>query len=84
MEKYFDTEQIEHLKRVKYACLKLKGHALLWWYNVQNDRVKKGKENINSWDGLVAKLKCKFLPIDDMISLFRKLHNLRKKEMSVK
>lgn len=84
MEKYFDIEQIEDPKRVKTACLRLKGHASLWWDNVQVDRVKKGKEKIKSWYRMVSKLKGKFLPNDFVISLFRKLQNFRQKEMTVK
>ena len=34
MEKYFDMELIEDPTRVEVDCLKLKGHASLWWDNV--------------------------------------------------
>ena len=36
-------ESIEDVKRVKVVFLKLKGHASLWWDNVHDGRVKKGK-----------------------------------------
>ena len=69
-------EKIEDPKRVKVACLKLKGHASLWWENVQADKVKKGKYKVKTWDKILAKLKDKFLPTNYMISLFKNC-NLR-------
>ena len=52
--------------------------------NVQADRLKKGKGKIKVWDRMVSKLKHKLLPMEYMISLYRKLQNLRLKEMSIK
>ena len=83
MEKYFDIEQIEDPKRVRVACLKLKGHVLLWWDNVQVDILKKGKDKIKTCNRMVAKLKDKFLPADHTRTLFRKFQNLRQKEPAV-
>ena len=73
MEKYFDMDKIEYPNRVKFACLKLKGHASLWWENVHVDMVKQGKDKVKTWDIMVSKLKDKFLPTDYMISLSIKL-----------
>ena len=39
---------------------------------------------MKTWDRMDAKLKDKFFPIDYMISLFRKVQNLRQKELTVK
>jgi hypothetical protein len=69
---------------VKYVVTRLKGHATLWWDELQADRRSKGKQNIKSWDRMVAKLKDKFIPKDYQINLFRRLRNLRKKGMAVK
>jgi hypothetical protein len=44
----------------------------------------KGKQNIKSWDRMVAKLNEKFIPKDYQINLFRRLQNLRQKGMNVK
>ena len=46
MENYFGIEQIEDPKRVKFTFLKLKNHTLLWWGNMQSNRVKMVKERI--------------------------------------
>lgn len=45
--------------------------------------MKKGKSKINSWDKMVAKIKSQFLPSDYTIQTFRRLQNLKQKEMDV-
>ena len=84
MEKYFDYEDINEEKKVKHVITRLKGHATLWWDELQVDRRCKGKKKIKNWDIMVAKLKAKFMPKDYPINLFRKLQNLRQKGMIVK
>jgi hypothetical protein len=83
-DKYFDYEDIDDEKKVKHAVTRLKGHATLWWDELQADRRRKGKSKIKSWDRMVAKLKDKFIPKDYQINMFRKLQNLRQKGLSVK
>ena len=56
----------------------------MWWDNILVDRVKKQKEKVKTLDRMVAKLKDKFFFIDYMISLFRKLQNLRQKELNIR
>ena len=55
----------------------MEGHASLWWDKIQEDKVKNGKNKINTWDRMVSNFKDKFLPIEYVIYLFRKLQNLR-------
>ena len=76
MKKQFNIDQIQDPKRVKFACLNLKDHVSLGWDNVKDDRVKKEKQKVRTWDKMVAKMKEKTLPIDYMISLFKKLKNM--------
>jgi hypothetical protein len=54
MDKYFDYEEIDEEKKVKNEITRLKGHAALWWDELQADRIFKGKKNIKSWDRMVA------------------------------
>jgi hypothetical protein len=84
LDRYFDYEDIEEEKKVKHAVTRLKGHATLWWDELQADRRCKGKQKIKSWDRMVAKMKAKFIPRDYQINLFRRLQNLRQKGMTVK
>jgi hypothetical protein len=79
LDKYFDYEEIDDEKKVKHAVTRLKGHAALWWDELQADKRRKGKSKIKSWDRMVAKLKDKFIPKDYQLNLFRKLQNLRHK-----
>jgi hypothetical protein len=62
----------------------LKGHAALWWDELQADRRCKGKKKIKSWDRMIVKMKAKFIPRDYQITLFQRMQNLRQEPMSVK
>jgi hypothetical protein len=84
LDTYFDYEDIEEDKKVRHAVTKLKGHAALWWDELQEDRRSKGKQKIKSWDRMIAKMKAKFIPRDYQITLFRRMQNLRQKLMTVK
>jgi hypothetical protein len=84
MDTYFDYEDIEEDKKIRHAVTKLKGHAALWWDELQADRRSKGKQKIKNWDRMIAKMKAKFIPRDYQISLFRRMQNLRQKLMTVK
>jgi hypothetical protein len=43
LDTYFDYEDVEEDKKVRHAVTKLKGHAALWWDELQVDRHSKGK-----------------------------------------
>jgi hypothetical protein len=84
LDTYFDYEDIEEDKKVRHVVTRLKGHAALWWDELQADRRCQGKQKIKSWDRMIAKMKAKFIPRDYQISLFRRMQNLRQKLMTVK
>jgi hypothetical protein len=84
MDKYFDYEDVEEEKKVRHVVTRLKGHAVLWWDELQVDRRSKGKQKIKRWDRMVAKLKVKFMPKDYQINLFRRMQNLRQRGLTVK
>jgi hypothetical protein len=84
LDTYFDYEDIEEDKKFKHVVTHLKGHASLWWDELQADRRSKGKQKIKSWDRMIAKMKAKFIPRDYQITLFRRMQNLRQKLMTVK
>jgi hypothetical protein len=84
LDTYFDYEDIEEDKKVRHAVTKLKGHATLWWDELQEDRRCKGKQKIKSWDRMIAKMMEKLIPSDYQINLFRRMQNLRQKLMTVK
>jgi hypothetical protein len=84
MDKHLDYEYVDEERKVKQAVTRLKGHATLWWDELQDERRSKGKQKIKNYDRMVAKLKDKFMPKDYQINLFRKLQNLRQKGMQFK
>ena len=56
-QRYFDYEDIEDLDSLKFAKAKIKGHAKIWWQEVQLEKNRKGKEKITKWEWMVAKMK---------------------------
>ena len=50
LDTYFDYEDIEEDKKVRHVVTCLKGHATLWWDELQADRRYKGKQKIKRWD----------------------------------
>jgi hypothetical protein len=77
LDTYFDYEDIKEDKKVRHAVTRLKGHAALWWNELQADRRSKGKQKIKSWDRMIVKMKANFIPRDYQITLFRRMQNLR-------
>jgi hypothetical protein len=77
LDTYFDYEDVEEDKKVKHAVTRLRGHATLWWDELQDDRRCKGKQKIKSWDRMIVKMKAKFIPRDYQITLFQRMQNLR-------
>ena len=73
LEEYFEYEEIEDLDRVKFAKAKLKGHAKVWWQEVQLDWNNRGKDKITKWERMIAKLKQKFIPIDYELDILKKM-----------
>ena len=43
MDNYFDYEYIEEYNMVKHAVTRVKGHAMLWWDELQVERMRNGK-----------------------------------------
>jgi hypothetical protein len=77
LDAYFDYEYVEEEKKVKHVVTRLKGHATLWWDELQADRRCKGKQKIKIWDRMITKMKAKFIPRDYQITLFWRMQNLR-------
>jgi hypothetical protein len=84
MEKYFKYEEIYEENKLKHAMTRLKGHASLWWDELQTNKKKEGNTKFRNWDMMAAKFKAKFMPKYYQLSLFKKLYNLRHKTMTIK
>ena len=62
---------------------KLKGHAKIWWQEVQLDQNSRRKEKITKWERMVAKMKKKFIPIDYELDLLKKMQGLKQARKSI-
>jgi hypothetical protein len=62
MDTYLNYEDVDEEKKVRHMVTRLKGHATLWWDQLQDKRRSKGKQKIKNWDRMVAKRKDKFMP----------------------
>lgn len=40
LDKYFDHEDVKEDQKVKYSMTRLRGHATLWWDELQADQRK--------------------------------------------
>ena len=69
---------------MRYVAAILKGHATIWWYELQIHRERRGNPKIESWDKILYKIKSQFMPKDYQLTLIRQLHNLRQKGMAIK
>eukprot|EP00253_Pinus_taeda_P012624 PITA_12624 len=84
VNKFFEFEETNEDKQVRFAATKLKGHASLWWDSVQAERRRLGKQPIKKWARMEAKLKEKFLPKEYHIMLYRQVQNLKQRGMTVR
>ena len=84
LAKYFDFEEIEDKKQVKYATTKLKGHATIWWDELQLHRERRGKSKIKIGDKMLDTIKSQFMPKGYHLNLIRQLQNIRQKGMTIK
>lgn len=48
MEKYFEWEEIEDPRRVRFSCTRLNGHDVRWWEHLQRDQVLKKEEKVTT------------------------------------
>lgn len=84
LEEYFEYEEIEDLDRVKFSKTNRKGHANIWWKEVQLERNQRGKGKITRWDQMVEKPKKQFIPMDYELNLLKKLQKLKQGSKSIK
>ncbi|XP_059068990.1 uncharacterized protein LOC131859364 [Cryptomeria japonica] len=83
LDNYFDFKEVLEDQKMNLAKTKLKGSTLTWWNCTQSDKMRRGKLKINNWDKMVAKVKAQFLLGDYEVQNFKRLQNLKQKEMDV-
>ncbi|XP_062170468.1 uncharacterized protein LOC133876199 [Alnus glutinosa] len=83
LEDYFDWSGLSLDRQVRFAKMKLKGQARVWWNSVEERLHRLRQPPITDWDEMKIKLQEKFLPLDYEDSLFEELILLRQGNMSV-
>lgn len=83
LNNYFEYKEVVEEKKVKFAKTKLKGAYLTWWNYTQGERVKMGESMIHSWDRIVSKLKAQLVHVDYEVKLYRRMQNLKQKDLDV-
>lgn len=71
MENFFEFDEMEQEKKVKFVVTKLKGCATLWWNVVQVERRRNNKQEIKGQDRIVAKIRENFFPKGYQVTVFR-------------
>ena len=82
LEDYFDLKDVKHQQKVRLAQTKLNGHATLWWKELQKERKDNSEPKITRWELWFQDLRPSSQ--DYELELFKKLQNLKKKDLIVK
>ena len=64
-------------------AIKLEKHDSFSWDNVKRQKECEGKSKIVTWDKMKCEFKRKYLPSTYCQDVFMKIHNLRRKTLSV-
>ena len=78
IEEYFEYEDIGDLDSVNFVKAKMKGHAKIWWQEIQLERNRRRKDKITRWDHMADKLNKQFIPVDYELDLFKKMQGFKK------
>jgi hypothetical protein len=73
LEDYFDWSGLSLDRRAKFAKMKFKGQARVWWQSVEERLYRLKQPPITDWDEMKMKLQEKYLPLDYEDSLFEEL-----------
>lgn len=73
LENYFDWSGLSFDRQVRFAKMKLKGQARIWWHSVEERLHRLKHSPINKWDKMKLKLQEKYLPLNYEDSLFEEL-----------
>jgi hypothetical protein len=62
VEEVFEFNGVPDERRVSLVVHTFKGKVAAWWQQLKQNRVRKGKLKINSWEHLLKKMRAAFLP----------------------
>jgi hypothetical protein len=62
VEEVFEFNGVPDERRVSLVVHTFRGKVAAWWQQLKQNRVRKGKLKINSWEHLLKKMRATFLP----------------------
>jgi hypothetical protein len=83
LKDYFDWSGLSLDRQVRFAKMKLKGQARVWWHSVEERLHRLKQPPITDWDEMKMKLQEKYLMLDYEDSLFEELILPRQGTMTV-
>jgi hypothetical protein len=83
VERIFEYEDVPEEDCVPAVAMRLKGHASIWWKNLEKSRRVRGKTKIDTWLAMKEKMQWEFLPFNYEETLFMQLQSLRQGILSV-
>ncbi|XP_074305543.1 uncharacterized protein LOC141640760 [Silene latifolia] len=83
IDRMFDFKRLDDEQSCKYAILKLRNGASLWYESLKTRRVRAGKPKITSWHVLKLKLRKRYVPATHRLTTYRKITDLAQGRLSV-
>ena len=75
VEEIFACYDIPESKKVKLAATDLRGKGRSWWEQLKIQRLREGKNKIQTWEKLKQKLKKQFFPYSHIQIHYSNLHS---------
>lgn len=83
VEQIFGCHNYSEGKKVKLAALEFTDYALVWWDQMQKDRIRHGERPITTWEEMKAVMRRRFIPSYFHRELHNKLQRLTQGSKSV-
>ncbi|XP_074306016.1 uncharacterized protein LOC141641244 [Silene latifolia] len=83
IDRIFEFNNLDDEQCCKYAILRLRCGASLWYESFKARRVRAGKEKITSWHVLKLKLRKRYVPATHRLTTYRKIDDLTQGRLSV-
>ena len=83
VEEILDFKGVLEDRQVSLVATKFRGRAAVWWQQLKQARVRKGKLKITSWEKLLKKMQPAFLPHNYLWTMYQRLQTWSRGSKSV-